>query len=121
MTLYEYQAHLDRVVDGDTVDLIVDLGFSTFEKQRFRLLGLNADEHDTVKGDAATAWLAKRLPVGALLRIQTVKTPKGDKREKYGRFLATLFEPPQATASVNSELVAHHEAKTWDGKGKRPT
>ncbi|GAG20500.1 unnamed protein product, partial [marine sediment metagenome] len=42
--MYTYRAKLDRVVDGDTVDLFVDLGFNICIKDRFRLLGIDTPE-----------------------------------------------------------------------------
>ena len=42
--LYHYNAEVTRVVDGDTVDALVDLGFNTYSKQRIRLYGINTPE-----------------------------------------------------------------------------
>jgi len=86
-----YKAAIDRVVDGDTVDLIVDLGFDTFRKERFRLYGINAPESRTKdleekkKGKAATIYLTNL--VEHLKYVETIQ----DKKGKYGRFLIKLF------------------------------
>ena len=45
--MYKYNAKLDRVVDGDTVDALVDLGFDTWKKVRIRMMGMNAPESRT--------------------------------------------------------------------------
>ena len=45
--MYKYNAKLDRVVDGDTVDALVDLGFDTWKKVRIRMQGMNAPESRT--------------------------------------------------------------------------
>ena len=45
--MFEYNATVTRVVDGDTIDAIVDLGFSTFKKVRIRMHGINAPESRT--------------------------------------------------------------------------
>jgi micrococcal nuclease len=45
--MYQYKAKLDRVVDGDTVDAMIDCGFSTFKKERIRLHGIDAPESRT--------------------------------------------------------------------------
>ena len=45
--MYKYNAKLDRVVDGDTVDALVDLGFDTWKKVRIRMHGMNAPESRT--------------------------------------------------------------------------
>ena len=45
--MYEYNAQVLRVVDGDTVDVLIDCGFSTFRKERVRLYGIDAYESRT--------------------------------------------------------------------------
>ena len=45
--MYEYSAQVLRVVDGDTVDVLIDCGFSTFKKERVRLYGIDAPESRT--------------------------------------------------------------------------
>lgn len=88
---YTYKAKLVKIVDGDTVDLIVDLGFDTFRKERFRLYGINAPESRTrdlkekEKGLAAKKYLTELTE--KLKYIQTMQ----DKKGKYGRFLVKLF------------------------------
>jgi micrococcal nuclease len=97
---YTYSAELAGVVDGDTVDLIVDLGFRVTFRDRFRLygpdpagkLGLNAPEMSTPEGRAAKKWLsnffAARAPnTGFLQTVHTIR----DKREKFGRWLAVIL------------------------------
>lgn len=59
-----YPAHTGRVVDGDTLDLDVDLGFSITLHQRVRLYGINAPELPTAAGRAAQAYLADLCPPG---------------------------------------------------------
>ena len=65
--MFEYNATVTRVVDGDTIDAIVDLGFSTFKKVRIRMHGINAPESRTrdleekKKGLAAKARLVEML------------------------------------------------------------
>ena len=45
--MFKYNAKVERVVDGDTVDAMVDLGFSTHKKVRIRMMGINAPESRT--------------------------------------------------------------------------
>ena len=65
--MYTYKAILDRVVDGDTVDALIDLGFDTHVKKRIRLYGMDAwesrtrDKEEKVKGLAAKARLIQIL------------------------------------------------------------
>ena len=126
--MYEYAARVDRVVDGDTVDLTIDLGFSISYQHSCRLYGINSPEHATEAGAAAAAFLKEMLPVGTEVIIQTRK----DKLEKYGRILGTLTTipkkkklkkgdaPPPPPETVNDLLVAAGHAFPWDGRGSRP-
>ena len=95
--IYIYKAELIRVVDGDTVELMIDLGFDTSRKERFRLYGIDAPEMNTAKGKEAKAWLIGVLgPYGAIY-VQTIQLETKAKRDKYGRFLAVLYDRfPQA-------------------------
>lgn len=92
--MYEYRATITRVVDGDTVEALVDLGFAVSVDQTFRLYGINAPEtkgESRDDGRAATEYLrtliAKHTGNSNTLTIQTRK----DKQEKYGRYLAVLM------------------------------
>lgn len=92
--MYEYRATILRVVDGDTVEAQVDLGFNVFVVQTFRLYGINAPEvngESRVRGVAATRYLSSLISqeTGASFKL-TIQTKK-DKQEKYGRYLAVLI------------------------------
>ena len=102
--MYEYRATLVRVVDGDTVWLEVDLGFDIRRLDSFRLVGINAPEMNTAEGKAAREWLVARLP--AVLMIRTVK----DRREKYGRYLATLYVDG---TNVNEQMIEEGHAQRY--------
>ena len=68
--MYQYKAELIRVIDGDTVDAMIDCGFSTFKKERIRLYGINTPETRTrdlkekEKGLAAKARLIELIEEG---------------------------------------------------------
>ena len=90
--MYKYEATVRRWVDGDTVDVDIDLGFGLiFHNQRIRLYGIDAYESRTrdldekEKGLAATAFVNEMAPVGSKITIVTYKTGK------YGRILAEIF------------------------------
>lgn len=110
--MYEYAARLVKVVDGDTLDLMIDVGFDVHIKQRVRLLGINCPEHGTIAGDDATAfvkaWIAEHGPD---LIVRTVL----DRREKYGRLLAQVVA---ATHILNTDLITAGLAVDYDG-GRR--
>lgn len=97
---YIRKAKVVKVVDGDTVYLDVDLGCDTRVKMSCRLAGLNTPELNTPAGRIAKTWMESVLPVGAECVVQTTK----DRREKYGRYLATIYHPG-ITTSINEQLV----------------
>lgn len=110
--MYEYAARLLKVVDGDTVDLVTDLGFHIHITQRIRLLGINCPEHGTPAGDDATAytaaWFAQHGP-DVTLHTQL------DRTEKFGRVLGSIYAGGR---SLNEDLVTDGHAVPYDG-GKR--
>lgn len=85
--MYHYEATVQRWVDGDTVDLLVDLGFRLSLEGRFRLYGVDTPERGQEKHDAATAFVTEKAPVGTIVDISTYKDHE---QEKYGRWLADI-------------------------------
>jgi endonuclease YncB( thermonuclease family) len=85
--MYTYHAQVERVIDGDTLVCLVDLGFGTFRRETFRLLGLDAPELATPEGERAKAFVEEWIATnGRQVVVVTVR----DKREKYGRYLALV-------------------------------
>jgi micrococcal nuclease len=121
--IYIYKAELIRVVDGDTVDLVIDLGFDTSRKERFRLYGVDAPEMNTPEGKEAKAWLWEALQPLEAIYIETLQHKTKAKRDKYGRFLAVLYsdlgdidanrpmKTPVSPASINAKMVVEGHAK----------
>jgi len=108
--MYEYKAEVTRVIDGDTVEAVVDLGFGVSRKDKFRLAGINAPEMrgpEREAGKAAKQWLIDHLKsYNNEVRIQTIK----DKQGKYGRYLAELMTPT-GEFSINIAIVSFGHAK----------
>lgn len=99
-THFEYDAGVLRVVDGDTVDLCIDLGFDVQISMRVRLYGINAPEMSTPEGKLARLWMVGQLQaMGMRCTVETVK----DRQEKYGRYLAILKD--RAGNSLNQEMI----------------
>jgi len=104
---YEYRGSVRRVVDGDTLDLAIDLGFECTLVTRVRLLGLNTPE--VVGASKAQGLAAKQFAVqwldnraGEVL----VRSYKAKQREKYGRWLVEVWSADgDHPASLNSELL----------------
>ena len=93
--MFTYAAKLIEVIDADTVDLLIDLGFGVHVKERCRLYGIDAPEMPTAQGQAAKAYLESLLGTATGdLHVQTIKMtrkPK-EKTDKYGRYLAVLYD-----------------------------
>lgn len=105
---YTYQATLLKTVDGDTVDLKIDLGFRTYIEERCRLYGINTPEKkgETLFAAKAAEEFLKTLLIGGPLRIKTFK----DKGDKYGRFLAVIYAPLSYTDGAVPR-TAHYDPK----------
>ena len=84
-----YHAVVDRVVDGDTVDVVLDLGFDLSLRGRFRLAGIDTPEMNTPAGKAARARTVELLPVGGHVFVETFKA---DAKDKYGRYLGRFVQ-----------------------------
>ena len=110
--MYEYAARPVKVVDGDTLDVDIDLGFNIHTKQRIRLLGVNCPEHGTTAGDDATAftkaWIEQHGPD---LTVRTLL----DRREKYGRILGTITV---GNRTLNQDLITGGHGVDYTG-GRR--
>lgn len=92
--MYEYWADVVRVVDGDTVDVMLDLGFGVKKKERLRLAGINAPETRTrdklekSKGLAAKDWLIDILNK----ENNRIMVATGKEKGKFGRYIAVLHQ-----------------------------
>ncbi|MCB9758362.1 MAG: thermonuclease family protein [Alphaproteobacteria bacterium] len=99
--MYEYQAKVDRIIDGDTIDLLVDLGFYTSTLMRVRLRGVDAPEVRGVErpeGLLSTAFVNEQIPAGTKVLIRTYKIGK------FGRYIADILYIPGKKEPALSEL-----------------
>ena len=106
--MYEYYGkEVTKVVDGDTIDVVIDLGFDIMFASRVRLAGIDTPESRTTDkaekalGLESKAYLANRLKSA---KNVVIKTEKLDSSEKYGRILGWLFLDGDAV-SVNAEMI----------------
>jgi len=116
--MYEYNCTITRVVDGDTIDVDIDLGFGTWRcGERIRLYGVDTPECRTRdKQEKAAGLLAKKfvqdaLHVGGTYKLQTRE--KG----KFGRFLGVIKIAGDLT--INTALVTEHLAVPYMGQSKQ--
>jgi micrococcal nuclease len=113
--MYQYKIKkINRIIDGDTVDLDIDLGFGITISHRVRLNGINAaetrtlDPNEKTKGLAAKEWLKKELSREGELIIETTK------EDKYGRYLGTLYFVGESI-SVNQKMLNEGIVASYSG------
>jgi micrococcal nuclease len=121
--LYHYRATVVRVVDGDTVDVMLELGFNVSLKERVRLYGINApeartrDKSEKVKGLAAKDFVVEWTEDHA---DEIVIVTRIDKRGKYGRVLGTIMT--ESGENLNELMIKEgHAVEYFGGKRKRHT
>jgi micrococcal nuclease len=102
--MYEYKVkEVTKVIDGDTIDVVIDLGFHISIQSRIRLAGINAPEtrtsdlNEKSKGLDAKEWLKKELD-GQEIVIKT------SKEEKYGRMLGYLYTKNHSF-TINERMI----------------
>lgn len=103
--MYAYSARVLRWIDGDTVDLRVDLGFRMFVETRFRLYGIDTPERGQKNHHEAKALCESLAPLGSEVFIRTHKDP-----DKYGRWLVDVRGPVveldnSSGVNINQRLV----------------
>ena len=125
-TRYVYNAQIMRVIDGDSVEIIVDCGFGIAFRMKARLYSINAPEMNTDEGKAAKAALSKLLNETSLaegMLLHTVKTHKQSSKNpidasgKYGRWLVEIIGKRKAAGALinlNEEMVALGHAEDYD-------
>ena len=108
--MYEYYTKVDKIVDGDTIDVFIDLGFSVWHKERIRLAGIDTAEKNTPLGKALKQFLVLNLE-GKIIRLQVSKP------DKYGRYLGIAFLK-DSIISINDQLIKANLAKSYGGDSK---
>ena len=109
-----------KVVDGDTIDASIDLGFDISLEKRIRFAGIDTPESRTTNvkekamGLESKEWLKKTLE-GA--KDILIKTELPDSTEKYGRIIGHLFINGQET-SLNNQMIEEGYALSYDGGTK---
>lgn len=119
--MYEYRCEIDRVIDGDTVDIHIDLGFGVWLKnERVRLVGIDAPESRTsdvvekVFGLLAKQRVEELLPVGST-HILHSKDFKG----KFGRILGDIEIGDNSGKTLTGILLEEHLAVEYTGQSKK--
>jgi micrococcal nuclease len=119
--MYEYRVKkVLKIVDGDTIDVDIDLGFSISYTQRVRLAGIDAPESRTRDLAEKAFGLESKKKLAEILSTAkdiVIRTEKPDSTEKYGRILGWLFIDG-AEQSVNHTLIASGYAWEYMGATK---
>ena len=116
IAMYEYKCEVNRVVDGDTVDVVSDLGFSLHFSTSVRLYGIDTPESRTrnkdekVRGLLSKDYLKDRLKEGGVI-IRTYR----DKRGKFGRVLGEMVVGGR---NINLLMVEESLAVKYEGQSK---
>ena len=109
---------IDRIVDGDTIDISIDLGFDLTKKERVRLAGIDTPEKRTKNqkekemGYQATEFLEMHLMEATKLTVRT------EKDGKFGRMLGWLYKTDKDTMSINQIMIDKGYAWAYDGGTK---
>ena len=118
--MYEYKVKITRVVDGDTVDAEISLGYNVYITERIRLMGIDTPESRTRNRKEKALGLAAKAYLKELLKenkgdiiLRTSKEGKG----KFGRILGTLLIYDGKT-NVNQMLIDEGHARDYFGGSK---
>ena len=122
--MYQYKCKIIKVLDGDTVDIDLDLGFKIIlANQRVRMAGVDTPESRTtiaeekVRGQLSKKKLAEKLPVCSWQIIETQKSDSND--DKFGRILGVFIL--EDGTRVNDWLIQNNYAVPYKGENKELT
>ena len=117
--MYEYNCTVTRVVDGDTIDVILDLGFSVLHKCRVRLYGIDTpesrtrDKDEKTRGKLAAKYLEDSIKNGTEIILRSkLKDSKG----KYGRVLGEIIVD---NININQSMIEKYLAVRYTGQNKK--
>jgi len=116
--MYEYSCTVTKVVDGDTIDVVLDLGFSILHKCRVRLYGIDTpesrtrDKDEKVRGKLSAKFLEDAITNGKTIVLQSkLKDSKG----KFGRVLGDIVVDG---LNINQEMILNFLAVKYHGQSK---
>ncbi len=119
--MFEYYVKsVDNVVDGDTIDVVIDLGFDILFQSRVRLAGIDtpesrtSDKAEKALGLEAKEYLKKSIKAA---KTVTIRTEKMDSSEKYGRILGWVYLDGDSE-SINNKMIKDGYAWGYLGETK---
>ena len=123
--MYEYRCKVVKIIDGDTIDVDIDLGFGVWlKKERIRLFGIDTPESRTRDLEEKKYGLAAKEFITGMLDDEggiILKTQK-DAEGKFGRILGELWRSTNfADKSINQYMIDKHHAVAYHGQSKEET
>ena len=118
--MFEYFCKLERVVDGDTIDVNIDLGFQVWHRARVRMLGIDTPESRTRNLEEKALGLASKARLKELLKGKKVTIECSKEKGKFGRVLAIVWTVDKEgnEIDINSQLIEEGHARPYFG-GKK--
>ena len=114
--MYEYKIkEVVKIVDGDTIDVVIDLGFGLYKKERVRLGGIDAPETRTKDLNEKKLGLEAKEYLTNCLNDATILTVITEKEGKYGRLIGWLYVDG-GVVSLNEQMIKEGYAWVYDGK-----
>ena len=121
--MYEYFCKIQRVVDGDTVDISVNLGFDIWHNARVRMMGIDTPESRTRNLEEKALGLASKARLKELLKGKKVKIVcSKEGKGKFGRILADVhtIDKEGNDVNVNNQLIEEGHARPYYAGKKVP-
>jgi len=109
--MYQYEAQVLKVIDGDTLDLFIDLGFKIGFNTRIRMIGIDTPEKNFPYGQVVKQYLQQILG-GKTIFLDVTK------KDKYGRYLGVVYLNKNDEQSVNDKLIEINMAKAYHGASR---
>jgi micrococcal nuclease len=120
--MYEYRIKIVKVIDGDTVDVDIDLGFGVWlKKERVRLFGIDTPESRTRdKEEKKFGLLAKEYLKASLKKGTPILRTRKDKTGKFGRILGELLyiDNEDSYVNINEKMIEEAQAVAYHGQSK---
>jgi micrococcal nuclease len=120
--MYEYRIKIVGVIDGDTVDVDIDLGFGVWlKKERVRLFGIDTPESRTTdKEEKKFGLLAKEYLKASLNKGTPILRTRKDKTGKFGRILGELLyiDNEDSYVNINEKMIEEAHAVAYHGQSK---
>ena len=119
--MFDYRCKVTRVVDGDTIDVNLDLGFSIWHQARVRMLGIDTPESRTRNLEEKAMGLASKARLKELLKGKKIEIECSKEKGKFGRVLGVVWATDKAGDRVNcnDQLCAEGYARPYYGGKKK--